>query len=99
MINLQPLNSKEYLITEIQKIFIMEKIKKETMKDVLFTNSPRRTGFAIAFYWCSEMQALRESEFTLKSIYQNCEEKFSIYQKENETNKYQSWFILILRLR
>lgn len=50
MINLQPLNSKEYLITEIQKIFIMEKIKKETMKDVLFTNSPRRTGFAIAFY-------------------------------------------------
>lgn len=45
------------------------------------------------------MQALRESEFTLKSIYQNCEEKYSIYQKENETNKYQSWFILILRLR
>lgn len=34
MINLQPLNSKEYLIIEIQKIFIMEKIKKETMKDV-----------------------------------------------------------------
>ena len=65
----------------------------------LFTNSPRRTGFAIAFCWCSEMQALWESEFTLKSIYQNCEEKFSIYQKENETNKYQSWFILILRLR
>lgn len=69
----------------------------------LFTDSPRRTDFAIAFYWCSEMQALRESEFTLKSIYQNCEEmwnvKFSIYQKENETNKYQSWFILILRLR
>ena len=40
----------------------------------LFTDSPRRTDFAIAFYWCSEMQALRESEFTLKSIYQNCEE-------------------------
>lgn len=36
MINLQPLNSKEYLITEIQKIFIMEKIKKETMKDVSY---------------------------------------------------------------
>lgn len=40
----------------------------------LFTDSPRRIGFVIAFYWCSEMQALRESEFTLKSIYQNCEE-------------------------
>lgn len=36
MINLQPLNSKEYLIIEIQKIFIMEKIKKETMKDVSY---------------------------------------------------------------
>lgn len=83
MINLQPLNSKEYLIIEIQKIFIMEKIKKETMKDVykclslssfLIYEFSEANWFAIAFYWCSEMQALRESEFTLKSIYQNCEE-------------------------